>query len=365
MHMLSDELKALGAITYYGEEKVLQGVLKGNVPGEPLAFMAHVDTADDVPGNGVRPVVHRNYDGKDIVLDGVVIRTDENPDLVKYAGGTVITSDGTTLLGADDKAGVAVIMEMLSALSSDPSIPHPDIEVYFTPDEETGHSLDRFPYDRMKATVCYTVDGTEEGVIDTGCFNASSAVIRIKGMAVHPGSAKGVMRNAVQAASYIAQSLPASESPEATDGLEGFISVMDMKGSVDHAEMSLILRDFNMKGLERREEMVRTIVRSAESIYRVTVTFDIERSYCNFSEVTSSHPYALERLRAAARSIALDITENMVRGGTDGAHLSTHSIASPDIFTGGHNLHSVTEWVALEAMERSLELVLAIARGSR
>ena len=363
MQMLRTELEDIGCTVHYGPEEVLQGCLAGNIDGEAIAFMAHVDTADDVPGNGVVPIVHSPYDGKDIVLDGVVIKTDDNPDLLRYRGGTVITSSGNTLLGSDDKAGVAIIMEMLSILSSDKSIPHPDIEVYFTPDEETGHSLDVFPYDLMKASVCYTVDGTEEGVIDIGCFNASAATIKIQGHAVHPGEARGVMRNALQTAAFIAQALPRTESPEATSGEEGFYAAMSISGTAEMAELSLILRDFEKSGLRQREEVLRNISESAAMIYGTEVECMIEESYCNFRDTVASHPYAMKRLRNAASSIGLGIKEQMVRGGTDGAHLASHGIASPDIFTGGHNLHSLSEWVALESMEKSLELVLAIARG--
>ena len=363
MMLLRSELEELGCSTYYGPESVLQGRLAGNMTGESIAFMAHVDTADDVPGNGVKPVVHSPYNGQDIALSGITISTEENPDLSRYKNDTVVTSDGTTLLGSDDKAGIAIIMEMLSVLASDPSIPHPDIEVYFTPDEETGHSLDRFPYERMNASVCYTVDGTEEGIIDTGCFNASSASIRIRGRAVHPGSAKGVMRNALQAAAFIAQSLPGGERAESSSGEEGFFAVMSMSGTAESAELFVIMRDFHSDGLKRRERILESVVHSADLIYGTETECLIEQNYSNFAGTVASHPYAMERLRRAADSIGLAISENMVRGGTDGAHLASHGIASPDIFTGGHNLHSLSEWIALGSMERSLELVLAIAKG--
>ena len=360
---LCDEMKELGLDVYYGEEKVAMGVLESNGPEGSVAFMAHVDTADDVPGNGVKPVVYSPYNGQDIALSGITISTEENPDLIRYKDGTVVTSDGTTLLGSDDKAGIAIIMEMLSILASDPSISHPDIEVYFTPDEETGHSLDRFPYERMNASVCYTVDGTEEGIIDIGCFNASSASVRIRGRAVHPGSAKGVMRNALQAAAFIAQALPGGERAESSSGEEGFFAVMSMSGTAESAELFVIMRDFHSDGLQRRENILKAIVNSADLIYGTETECVIEQNYSNFAGTVASHPYAMERLRRAADSIGLAISENMVRGGTDGAHLASHGIASPDIFTGGHNLHSLSEWIALESMERSLELVLAIAKG--
>ena len=364
MQLLRSELEKLGCSVYYGPEKVLQGRLEGNSCGDSIAFMAHVDTADDVPGNGVVPVVHSPYSGGDIILDGTEIRVEDNPDLLRYKGGTIITSDGRTLLGSDDKAGIAIIMEMLSVLSSDKSIPHPDIEVYFTPDEETGHSLDEFPYGKMKASVCYTIDGTAEGLIDVGCFNAASASIRISGKAVHPGEAKGVMRNALQTAAFIAQALPRTECPEATSGEEGFYAVMSMSGTAENAELSLILRDFDKEGLEHRKKVLGSIAENAAMLYGTEAECSIEDTYGNFHDVVVSHPYALTRLRNAACSIDLGIKEQMVRGGTDGAHLAVHGIASPDIFTGGHNLHSLSEWIALEAMERSLELVIAIARGN-
>ena len=219
---LRSSLEAMGLETYFGPEKVLMGTLRGIPELPPVAFMAHVDTADDVPGNGVRPVIHENYDGGDIVLGDLVIKASDNPDLQKYRGGTVITSDGTTLLGADDKAGAAAIMEALSCLVSHPEIRHPDIEVFFTPDEETGSGMDSFPYERMKAAACYTLDGGREGEVETGCFNAARAGITVHGRACHLGEARGKLRNAAAAAAAIVMSLPHSESPEASDGDFGY-----------------------------------------------------------------------------------------------------------------------------------------------
>lgn len=358
---LKDCLDAMGIETYYGDEKVLAARVKGSGDGRTVGFMVHVDTADDVPGNGVRPVVHRSFVPADIHLGDTVIKLDENPDLLKYSGGTIITSSGDTLLGADDKAGVAILMECASRLPSC-GFPHADVEFYFTPDEETGHGLDSFPGHWTASDVIYTVDGEEEGIIESECFNAAVANIAIKGNAVHLGSARGVMRNAVAAAAFMVSSLPGSESPEATDGRYGYYAADNLKASIAEASFEIYIRDFSYSGLERRIETVRAIAEAARHIYRVEVEADVSVQYRNMKEATERRPEALGMLYSAAEKLGMRLESRPIRGGTDGAALAAFGIASPNIFTGAHNLHSKKEWIALEAMESSLSLVMGIIR---
>ena len=240
---LVEELKELGLEVDYGKESVVHGILRSNCPGaRAVAFMAHVDTADDVMGNGVRPMRHI-YKGGDIVLPGTTIRACDNPELAQYVDSEIITSDGTTLLGADDKAGLAEIMEAVNYLVGHPEIRHGDVEVFFTPDEETGAGMDQFPYDRMVSSVCYTMDGGGRGEVESECFNAATVKIRIHGVSTHLGSGRGRLVNALRVASLITEVLPQAESPEATDGRYGYYHVGAIEGTNVEAAMEIYLRD--------------------------------------------------------------------------------------------------------------------------
>ncbi len=357
---LCDEMKELGLDVYYGEEKVAMGVLESNGPEGSVAFMAHVDTADAVPGNNVKARKIDSYDGSPIVPDGVVIDPEDDPDLLRYIGSGIITSDGTTLLGSDDKAGVAVIMAALAHLASHEDIKHPRIEVFFTPDEEIGAGVDAFPFSRMKSGICYTVDGGAEGEIETECFNAASVDISLEGTACHLGSGRGKICNAAVAAAAIALSLPSSQSPESTDGHFGYYAVDSIEGTMEHARLSILLRDFDYGMLQRRIEAVRKAAEAVEMLHSVKVDVVARIQYRNMKEVNSSHPEALDAIMRSAGRKGIQIREEAIRGGTDGARLAERGIASPNIFTGGHNLHSRKEWIAVKAMEASLSLVLGI-----
>ena len=357
---LCDELRGLGLDVYYGEEKVVMGVLDANGADGSVAFMAHVDTADAVPGNGVKARVIDSYDGSPIILDGVVIAPDEDKDLLKYIGSGIITSDGTTLLGSDDKAGVAIIMTALEYLVSHKEIRHPRIEVFFTPDEETGSGVDSFPYERMESGICYTIDGEAEGEVETECFNAASVDIAIEGDACHLGSGRGKIHNAAVAAAAIALSLPSSESPASTDGRFGYYAVDSIDGTMEHADLSILLRDFDEDMLEHRIEAVKSSVKAVEALHSVRTAVDVKRQYRNMKGENDKHPKAMAAVFRSAEKNRIALTEKAIRGGTDGAMLAEHGIASPNIFTGGHNLHSRKEWVSVKAMESSLRLVLGI-----
>ena len=359
--VLKRELEELGLETYYGEEKVVMGVLKGNSSGTTIGFMAHVDTADDCNGNGVKAKVWSNYDGGVIELeDGVVLDPEKDKDLLLYKGKEIITSDGTSLLGSDDKAGVAIIMEALKYLVEHPEVKRPDIEVYFTPDEETGSGMDMFPYDRLKSKCCYTVDGEAEGEVELECFNAATVEILLKGVSIHLGSARGTMVNAVTMASHIVTSLPQAESPEATDGRYGYYCPLVLEGTATEAKLSVFIRDFDMEKFQHRIESVEKIVAAVEALYGGEIKANVSVSYHNMAEANKKNPGAIEAVYSASQKLGLAIREEIIRGGTDGARLAETGVACPNLYTGGHNLHSLKEWIAVDAMSNSINLCLGI-----
>lgn len=362
---LKKELEELGLEVYLGSEWVVMAVLRATDPSIPtIGFMAHVDTADDVMGNGVKANVIENYSGGDIALeDGVAITEKDNPDLALYKGGCIITSDGTTLLGSDDKAGVAVIMSVVSYLVSHPEVRHGDVEIFFTPDEETGSGMDSFPYEKIKSTCCYTVDGEREGEIETECFNAASIKVRVKGNSIHLGSARGKLVNAVTILSQIVSTLPQAESPEATDGRYGYICPLEISGTATEAELDIFIRDFDIALFEKRIEDVKALVAAISSIYRGTANLDVHVSYHNMAEINKRNPKSTKVIYDAAAELGICIHEELIRGGTDGARLAARKgISCPNIYTGGHNLHSLREWVALDGMNSAANLVLGIIR---
>ena len=359
--VLKKELEELGLETYYGEEKVVMGVLKGNSSGTTIGFMAHVDTADDCNGNGVKAKVWSNYDGGVIELeDGVVLDPEKDKDLLLYKGKEIITSDGTSLLGSDDKAGVAIIMEALKYLVEHPEVKRPDIEVYFTPDEETGSGMDMFPYDRLKSKCCYTVDGEAEGEVELECFNAATVEILLKGVSIHLGSARGTMVNAVTMASHIVTSLPQAESPEATDGRYGYYCPLVLEGTATEAKLSVFIRDFDMEKFQHRIESVEKIGAAVEALYGGEIKANVSVSYHNMAEANKKNPGAIEAVYSASQKLGLAIREEIIRGGTDGARLAETGVACPNLYTGGHNLHSLKEWIAVDAMSNSINLCLGI-----
>ena len=359
--VLKKELEELGLETYYGEEKDVMGVLKGNSSGTTIGFMAHVDTADDCNGNGVKAKVWSNYDGGVIELeDGVVLDPEKDKDLLLYKGKEIITSDGTSLLGSDDKAGVAIIMEALKYLVEHPEVKRPDIEVYFTPDEETGSGMDMFPYDRLKSKCCYTVDGEAEGEVELECFNAATVEILLKGVSIHLGSARGTMVNAVTMASHIVTSLPQAESPEATDGRYGYYCPLVLEGTATEAKLSVFIRDFDMEKFQHRIESVEKIVAAVEALYGGEIKANVSVSYHNMAEANKKNPGAIEAVYSASQKLGLAIREEIIRGGTDGARLAETGVACPNLYTGGHNLHSLKEWIAVDAMSNSINLCLGI-----
>lgn len=360
------ELEELGLDVTYGDTSVVHGILRANEKGAlPVAFMAHVDTADDVMGNNVKAVRH-SYQGGDIVLKGTVIRQSDNPDLEQCIGSEVITSDGTTLLGADDKAGVAEIMEAVSWLVSHPEIPHGDVEVFFTPDEETGRGMDMFPYDEMISKACYTMDGGREGEIETECFNAATCIVRIHGVSTHLGSARGRLVNALTAASAIASVLPQAESPEATDQRYGYYHVGQITGTNVSARMKILIRDFSAGMFDFRLSALEELVRAVGRIYHAEIDFESEVSYRNMAQANDAHPEVIKALDEAAGKLGIKLESALIRGGTDGARMAEKAgIPCPNLFTGGHNYHSLEEWVSVSSMSVSVNMILAIIDSYR
>ena len=358
------DLKSIGVDDISDGGFYVIGRIKSNVAGAPaVGLMAHVDTASDVEGNGVKPLVHENYDGSDLVLkNDVVITVKDNKDLLNYKGGTIITSDGTTLLGADDKAGVAEIMAAAEQLMVHPEMKHGEVELIFTTDEETGHGLDNFPYEKLHCTTCYTLDGGAQNIIETECFNASHAQVKFVGKSYHFGAARGRMISAIDMASKFLNLVPAGERPETTMEREGYYGAVEIKGGVASAQLDFILRDFDLDGLERREKFLTNLAATVEEAHPgSSVDVTITRQYYNMAEVSKKHPEAVDNIIAACKKLNQPAHFELIRGGTDGARMANEAdIPCPNLYTGGYNYHSLYEWCALSPMAEVVELVLAI-----
>ena len=369
LHLLEQELSEMGIEDIDLDE---HGYLIARIPSTlprgrrspVIGFMAHVDTAGDMSGKGVSPQVIDAYAGGDIHLGGEwTLSAEENSELLKYVGETLITTDGTTLLGADDKAGVSEIMAVAGYLMEHPEIEHGEVELIFTPDEETGTGMDLFPVRKLRSRCCYTMDGGERGQVDGECFNAAKAEISFTGMIYHLGSARGRMVNAVtMAAAYIAM-LPQAESPEATDGRYGYYCPFEITGGIESAKVTLYLRDFEREGLERRREALYTAadaVRALHSGGRVEIEYT--QQYRNMREYIAQDPRIMDILEIASENIGVPVSREIIRGGTDGARLGEMGIPTPNIYTGGHNYHSRFEWAAVPVMVEAALLIRELIR---
>jgi len=332
----------------------------GNVP--VIGFLAHADTASDVSGKNVKPLVHRNYSGGPIELKGARLDPGDFPSLLKYRGETIITSDGTTLLGADDKAGVAEIMTAADFLVRHKEIKHGPVEIFFTPDEEIGRGMSKFPLEKVKSVFCYTLDGDGEGNIETECFNAWAVNVKIKGRVIHLGSARGKLVNAVKIASEFVSMLPSSESPESTDGRFGYYCPHSITGTLEKASVELLLRDFDGKSMENRIKAVEETAKALENLYpgsKVETVFT--KQYSNMIDFIGKESRGLKLLFEAVGKSGAQPAEKIIRGGTDGARLSEMGIPCPNIFTGGHNYHSREEWAVLSSMVKACSTIVALA----
>ncbi len=365
LRLLEKELKELGVNdTALDEHGYLLAKIPANTDNaETIAFNAHVDTSSDVEGNHVKPQVIESYDGKDIVLNGITIKASDNPQLQQYIGSQIVTSDGTTLLGCDDKGGVAEIMTAISYIMTHPEVKHGAIEVLFSPDEETGTGLSFFDPKKLSCSAFYTVDGGERFVVETECFNAASVKIDFQGISYHLGSARGRMVNAVTMACAFVNMLPQAESPEATDDRYGYYCPFEITGGVTSASVVLMLRDFDFDNLLRRIDTVKSIASVIESIYpgaKTKVEYGI--TYRNMAEASKKNPKALELMFKAGKELGQDLRQEIIRGGTDGAAIAQHGIPTPNIYDGGHNFHSLYEWAAVDCMNDAVKLVVEIIK---
>jgi tripeptide aminopeptidase len=365
--LLERELRGLGLEDVELSE---HGYVFATLPGSggpTVGLIAHMDTSQDESGANVQPQVVRGWDGSDIVLPGdhdKVLRADENPILAERVGHDIVTTDGTTLLGADDKAGVAEIMAAVAYLVAHPELEHAPIRVGFTVDEEVGRGVDHFDIDAFGADFAYTLDGAELGRVDDETFSASEVRIRIQGLSVHPGTSKGKMVNAIKLGARLIERLPQdSRSPETTEAREGFIHPHRFTGTTAEAELRFIARDFDAAKLAEHEQLLRRLVdelAAEEPRARVTVT--VEQQYRNMKEFLDRDPSVAEAADEAARRCGIEPWREPIRGGTDGAMLSERGLLTPNIFTGAHQFHSVLEWASVQDMAASAATVVELAR---
>ncbi len=367
--LLVDELLGIGVSDAHLDE---HGYVYATIPSNTdkavpvICFCSHMDTAPDFTGTNVRPKVLHNYGGGDIQLSGdrkQVIRVTENPALNDQIGNDIVTTDGTTLLGADDKAGIAEIMTAAQILMDNPDIRHGTIKLLFTPDEEIGRGVDKVDLTKLAAQFAYTMDGETAGHIEDETFSADGVDIAIEGVAIHPGFAKGRMENAIKIAGAIIDRLPRNIAPETTDGREGFIHPTGLSGSMEKAAISLIVRDFEESGLADKEKRLEAIVREVMKDYPgSSYTFAVKQQYRNMKVVLDRHPQIVENAIEAIRRAGMSPVRGSIRGGTDGSRLSFMGLPCPNIFAGGHAFHSPREWISRQDMERAVATLVELAR---
>ena len=367
--LLVKELREMGVDDAHLDE---HGYVYATIPANTdkdvpvICFCSHVDTAPDFSGTGVKPRVLTDYRGGDIALPGDpsrVIRAAEHPALADQIGHDIVTGDGTTLLGADDKAGVAEIMTAAQMLMSDPSIRHGTVKILFTPDEEVGRGVDNVDLAKLGARFAYTMDGETVGHIEDETFSADGMVIEIVGVAIHPGFAKGRMENAIKIAAAILDRLPRDQAPESTEGREGFLHPVSVNGSMEKARIELIVRDFEERGLEAKEALVRAIVDTVMASYPgSSATVSVRQQYRNMKIVLDRHPEIMENALEAVRRAGLTPVRGSIRGGTDGSRLSFMGLPCPNVFAGGHAFHSPLEWVSRQDMEKAVATIVELAR---
>ena len=338
-----------------------------NRPAPVIAWLAHLDTSPETSSHGVRPIIHRDYQGTDIVLPGdptKVIRVSENPELKTLVGATLVTTDGTTLLGADDKAGVAVIMETAAYLMAHRDIPHGPIRICFTCDEEIGRGVDHIDLGKLGAKVGYTLDGSGQGEIDGETFSAELAVVTIKGVNIHPAIARGRMVNAVRLAAAFLDRLPVQAlSPETTADREGFLHPYRIEGGVAEVTMRILLRDFDTAKLADKADLLRQAARLLQAEYpQAGVEVKVSAQYRNMAKGLEREPRAVAFADKAMRRVGLEPRHTIIRGGTDGSRLTEMGLPTPNLSTGEHNFHSPLEWTCLEEMTTAVKVLVELAR---
>ncbi|MCX7879692.1 MAG: peptidase T [Ignavibacteria bacterium] len=331
-----------------------------------IGFLAHLDTSPEVSGEGVNPQIIENYDGGDIVLPkdpNVVIRLSENPLLSKCIGHTIVTSDGTTLLGADNKAGIAAIMSMAEYLQTHPDIPHGTIRICFTPDEEIGNGTKYLDLDKFNVKYAYTVDGDLPGELNKETFSADQATITIIGRDIHPGTAKGIMVNSIRILADIIARLPKDIAPETTEGYQPYIHPYIVEGGVGKSTLKLLLRDFRTPGLDELKKILEKIVEDVKKIYpKSEITIETKFQYRNMHDELEKHPEVLENMWEAVIRSGIEPYWKPIRGGTDGARLTEKGIPTPNIFTGGTNFHSKTEWLSVNYLNKTVETLVNLVQ---
>lgn len=367
--LLVDELKAMGIADAHLDE---HGYVYATIPATTskkvpvICFCSHVDTAPDASGNGVKPILHKNYDGKAIVLpddNTQIITTEEHPYLKQKIGEDIITASGTTLLGADDKAGVAIIMDMANYFMTNPGIQHGAIKILFTPDEEIGRGVNKVDIKKLGADFGYTLDGGERGAFTDETFSADGVQIIINGVITHPGYAKGKLVNALKIAGEVLASLPRAElSPETTGDREGFIHPVRVNGIAEKCTIDFIIRDFVTDGLKKKEEFLKSVVEMVMENYpAASFEFKVTEQYRNMKEVLEKHPQVTEFAKEAMKRARVEFERHSARGGTDGSRLSFMGLPCPDIFTGEMAFHSKHEYVSVQDMNKSVETIVYLA----
>lgn len=367
--MIEKELKEVGLADIHYNEK--NGFLTACLPAtsnediSKIGFIAHLDTADYNAKN-IQPTIFQNYDGQDVVLNeklGLIMRTEEFPNLKDYSGQTLITTDGTTLLGADDKAGIVEILDAVEYLLAHPEIPHGEVLLAFGPDEEIGRGADRFDVASFPAEFAYTVDSGRVGCFEYETFNAAQAVIAIEGTSVHPGTAYGTMVNAIKVGESIDAQLPKEEVPEKTQGYEGFYLLTKFIGSLDHAELTYIIRDHDKKRFQKRKQLLSEIISKLNTSFdKDRITIDFLDQYYNMREIIEKDMTPVELAIKAMENLGIKPDIQPFRGGTDGSKISFMGIPTPNLFTGGENFHGQYEFITLESMELASKTIVEIIK---
>jgi tripeptide aminopeptidase len=367
--LLAAELQAMGIRdAHLDEHGYVYASIAANTDKEVpvICFCSHMDTSPDCTGKDVKPQIVRNYSGGDIVLPGdptQVIRFVDHPALKDQIGSDIVTSDGTTLLGADNKAGIAEIMDAAHFLVNNPQIKHGAIKILFTPDEEIGRGVDKADLKKLDADFAYTIDGETAGNIEDETFSADSATITIEGVSTHPGFAKGKMEHAIKIAAAIVARLPKDNcSPETTEGKEGFLHPVNIAGALEKATVSFIVRDFSEDGLKQKEALLEHIVKEVMKDFpRSAYRLEVKQQYRNMKQVIDRHPEIVEHAMEAIRRAGLTPIKTSVRGGTDGSRLSFMGLPCPNIFAGEHAFHSRLEWVSVQDMEKAVQTIVHLA----
>lgn len=371
LHLLVDELKAIGLqeVEFNPENAFVTATLPAtsDKPVPTIGFIAHVDTADFNSEN-VQPRLIPNYDGQDIVLNqaqDIVMKVEDFPALSSYQGQTLIVTDGTTLLGADDKSGIAEIMTAMAYLAAHPEIEHGKVRVAFGPDEEIGRGADRFDVAHFGCDFAYTIDGGPVGELQYESFNAAGARLHFHGKNIHPGTAKGKMINAVQLLKDFLSALPEDQVPEKTDGRQGFIHPMEAQVTVDQGQLDLIIRDHDRQAFQAKKDLVQSIVDKMNAAYPVpVVSLEMKDQYYNMAEVIEQDMKSVELAKSAMEAIGIKPIIEPIRGGTDGSKISFMGLPTPNIFAGGENMHGRYEFVAVESMVKATQVIVGIIQAN-